>query len=154
MEEAKKMLLKKGKRYKDDDDLDAEGERMLGELVKEKYGCEFVFLTLFPWAVRPFYHMKPEAKANVTKSFDLLFNGVEICSGAQREHRYEILKKQAKAKGLNLDTMEEYAEIFKYGVPSHGGAGFGLDRITQRLLKLDNVREAVLLPRDPERTRP
>lgn len=154
MEEAKKMLARKGKKYKDDDDLDAEGEKMLGELVKEKYGCEFVFLTLFPWSVRPFYHMKPEGKANVTKSFDLLFNGVEICSGAQREHRYEILKKQAKAKGLDLDTMAEYAEIFQYGVPPHGGAGFGLDRITQRLLKLDNVREAVLLPRDPERTRP
>lgn len=154
MEEAKKMLAKKGKKYKDDEDLDAEGERLLGELVKEKYNCEFVFLTLFPWAVRPFYHMKPEGKANVTKSFDLLFNGVEICSGAQREHRYEILKKQAKAKGIELDQMAEYAEIFQYGVPPHGGAGFGLDRITQRLLKLENVREAVLLPRDPERTRP
>ncbi|MEK6809597.1 MAG: aspartate--tRNA(Asn) ligase [Nanoarchaeota archaeon] len=154
MEEAKKMLAKKGKKYKDDEDLDAEGERMLGELVKEKYGCEFVFLTLFPSAVRPFYHMKPEGRADVTKSFDLLFNGVEICSGAQREHRYEILKKQAKAKGIDLDQMAEYAEIFQYGVPPHGGAGFGLDRITQRLLKLDNVREAVLLPRDPERTRP
>ena len=154
MEEAKKMLAKKGKKYKDDEDLDAEGERMLGELVQEKYGCEFVFLTLFPWNVRPFYHMKPEGKADVTKSFDLLFNGVEICSGAQREHRYEILKKQAKAKGLDLDKMAEYAEIFQYGVPPHGGAGFGLDRIAQRLLKLDNVREAVLLPRDPERTRP
>ena len=154
MEEAKKLLIKKGKKYQDDEDLDAEGERLLGELVKEKYGCEFVFLTLFPWAVRPFYHMKPEGKADVTKSFDLLFNGVEICSGAQREHRYEILKKQAKAKGLDLDKMEAYAEIFKYGIPPHGGAGFGLDRITQRLLKLDNVREAVLLPRDPERTSP
>ena len=154
MEEAKKLLAKKGKKYQDDEDLDAEGERWLGELVKEKYGCEFVFLTLFPWAVRPFYHMKPEGKADVTKSFDLLFNGVEICSGAQREHRYEILKKQAKAKGLDLDKMKSYAEIFKYGIPPHGGAGFGLDRITQRLLKLDNVREVVLLPRDPERTSP
>ncbi len=154
MEEAKKMLAKKGKKYKDNEDLDAEGEKLLGEIVKEKYDCEFAFLTLFPWAVRPFYHMKPEGKADVTKSFDLLFNGVEICSGAQREHRYEILKKQAKAKGIDLDAMAEYVEIFKYGVPPHGGAGFGLDRITQRLLKLENVREAVLLPRDPERTRP
>lgn len=154
MEEAKKMLAKKGKKYGQDEDLDPEGERLLGELVKEKYGSEFVFITLFPAAVRAFYHMKPEGRADVTKSFDLLFNGVEICTGAQREHRYEILKKQAKAKGLDLDKMAEYAEIFKYGVPPHGGAGFGLDRITQRLLRLDNVREAVLLPRDPERTRP
>ena len=154
MEEAKKMLAKKGKKYRDDEDLDPEGEKLLGELVKEKYGSEFVFVTLFPAAVRAFYHMKPEGRADVTKSFDLLFNGVEICTGAQREHRYEILKKQAKAKGIDLDQMAEYAEIFQYGVPPHGGAGFGLDRITQRLLKLDNIREAVLLPRDPERTRP
>src|SRR3989344_4181029 len=102
MEEAKKMLAKKGKKYKDDEDLDPEGEKLFGELVKEKYGSEFVFLTLFPAAVRPFYQMKAEGKA-VTKSFDLLFNGVEVCSGSQREHRYEVLKKQAKAKGLDLD---------------------------------------------------
>jgi len=154
MEEAKKMVAKKGKKYQDDEDLDAEGERILGEMIKEKYNSEFVFLTLFPWAVKPFYQMKPEGKADVTKSFDLLFNGVEVCSGSQREHRYEILKKQAKVKGLDLDKMAEYAEIFKYGAPPHGGAGFGLDRIAQRLLKLDNIREAVLLPRDPERTKP
>ncbi|HLD79471.1 MAG TPA: aspartate--tRNA(Asn) ligase [Candidatus Nanoarchaeia archaeon] len=154
MDEAKKMLAKKGKKYKDDEDLDPEGEKLFGELVKEKYGSEFVFLTLFPWAVKPFYQMKMEGKAYVTKSFDLLFNGVEVCSGSQREHRYEILKKQAKAKGLDLDKMTEYAEIFKYGTPPHGGAGFGLDRITHKLLGLDNIREAVLLPRDPERTRP
>ena len=154
MEEAKKMLAKKGKKYQEDEDLDPEGEKLLGELVKEKYDSEFVFITLFPAAVRAFYHMKPEGRADVTKSFDLLFNGVEVCTGAQREHRYDILKKQAKAKGLDLDKMAEYAEIFQYGVPPHGGAGFGLDRITQRLLKLENIREAVLLPRDPERTRP
>src|SRR3989344_52516 len=153
MEEAKKMLAKKGKKYGKDEDLDPEGERLLGELVKEKYGSEFVFITLFPAAVRPFYQMKAEGKA-VTKSFDLLFNGVEVCSGSQREHRYEVLKKQAKAKGLDLDKMTEYAEIFQFGAPPHGGAGFGLDRITHKLLGLDNIREAVLLPRDPERTRP
>ncbi|HLD39587.1 MAG TPA: aspartate--tRNA(Asn) ligase [Candidatus Nanoarchaeia archaeon] len=154
MDEAKKLLAKKGKKYKDDEDLDPEGEKMLGELVKEKYGSEFVFLTLFPWAVKPFYQMKAEGKADVTKSFDLLFNGVEVCSGSQREHRYEILKKQAKAKGLDLDKMTEYGEIFQFGAPPHGGAGFGLDRITHKLLGLDNIREAVLLPRDPERTKP
>ena len=98
--------------------------------------------------------MKAEGKADVTKSFDLLFNGVEVCSGSQREHRYEILKKQAKAKGLDLDKMTEYGEIFQFGAPPHGGAGFGLDRITHKLLGLDNIREAVLLPRDPERTKP
>jgi len=154
MAEAKKMLAEKGKKYTEDDDLDAEGEKLLGELVKEKYGCDFVFVTLFPWEIRPFYHMKPEDDPKATKSFDLLFNGVEICTGAQREHRYDILKKQAKEKGLDLDDMPEYAEIFQYGIPPHGGVGFGLDRIAQRLLNLENVREAVLLPRDPERMKP
>ena len=154
MGEAKALLAEKGKKYSDDDDLDPEGEKLLGEIVKEKYGSEFVFLTNFPFAIRPFYHMKPEDDNTGTKSFDLLFNGVEIATGAQREHRLEILEKQAKGKGLDMDKMPEYKDLFKYGCPPHGGVGFGLDRITQRLLKLDNVREAVLLPRDPERMAP
>src|SRR3989338_996362 len=149
MEEAKVMLKAKGKKYGLGEDLDPEGEKLIGEIVKEKFGSEFVFLTLFPSEVRPFYHMKPEGKKNLTKSFDLLFNGVEICTGAQREHRFDILKKQAQEKGIDLYKMEVYAEIFKYGIPPHGGVGFGLDRITQRLLNLENIREAVLLPRDP-----
>ncbi len=154
MEDAKKLLKVKGKQYPVDEDLDAEGEKLLGEIIKEKYNSEFVFIILFPTKVRPFYHMRPEDNKSVTKSFDLLFNGVEICTGAQREHRIDILKLQAKEKGLDLEEMPEYAEIFRYGIPPHGGVGFGLDRITQRLLQLDNIREAVLLPRDPIRVRP
>ncbi len=154
MDEAKKMLLAKGKKYSADEDLDAEGERLLGEMVQEKYNSEFVFVTLYPVKVRPFYQMRPENNKNLTKSFDLLFNGVEIATGAQREHRYDVLKTQAKEKGLDLESMKEYAEIFQFGIPPHGGVGFGLDRITQRLLGLDNIREAVLLPRDPERKAP
>ena len=152
MVEAKELLKEKGKTYSDDEDLDAEGEMLLGGMIKEKYGSEFVFLTEFPWAVRPFYHMKNEN--GDTKSFDLLFNGVEICTGAQREHRYDILCEQAKEKGLDMAEMQKYGEIFRYGCPPHGGVGFGLDRITQRFLGLENVREAVLLPRDPERMDP
>ena len=152
--EAKKLLVAKGKKYAVDSDLDSEGEKLLCELVKEKYGSEFVFVTHFPFAVKPFYQMKDEKNPTVTKSFDLLFNGVEICSGSQREHRYDVWCAQAREKGLNPEQMTEYAELFMYGMPPHGGAGFGLDRITQRLLLLENVREAVLLPRDPERDRP
>ena len=154
LDEAKKLLLAKGKKYTADEDLDAEGEKLICEIVKDKYKSEFVFITLFPWAVKPFYQMKDEKNKKVTKSFDLLLGGVEICSGSQREHRLEVWRKQAKEKGLNPDAMKEYMELFQYGMPPHGGAGFGLDRITQRLLGLDNIREAVLLPRDPERKTP
>ena len=154
LEEAKEVLFKKGKKYKKDEDLDSEGEKLLGELVKEKYDSEFLFLTHFPWEVKPFYQMKDERNKDVTKSFDLLFNGLEICSGSQREHRYEVWRKQAKEKGLNPDAMPEFGSIFRYGMPPHGGAGFGLDRIAQRLLLLENIKEAVLLPRDPERVTP
>lgn len=154
LDEAKKLLAAKGKKYKADEDLDAEGEKFIGEIIKEKYGSEFVFVTHFPWAVKPFYQMKDEKNPKTTKSFDLLFNGIEICSGSQREHRYDVWRKQAEEKGLNPNQMQEYGELFQFGMPPHGGAGFGLDRITQRLLLLDNIREAVLLPRDPERIRP
>ena len=154
MKEAKELLSGKGKRYAAEDDLDAEGERLLGELVQEKYNSEFVFVTNFPWEKRPFYHMKPKNDPRGTRSFDLLFKGVEIATGAQREHRYDILKAQAAEKGLNLEAMEKYAEIFKYGIPPHGGVGFGLDRITQRLSGMENIREAVLLTRDPQRCEP
>jgi len=153
MKECKKMLAEHGKILSEDDDLDPESEKLIGQLVKEKYGSDFVFVTHYPWKKRPFYHMlHPDGKT--TKSFDLLYKGVEVATGAQREHRYDILKKQAAEKGLDLDEMEDYSNIFKYGIPPHGGVGLGLDRITQRLLNLDNIREALLLPRDPERLKP
>ncbi len=154
MKEAKEILKNLGKSLNENDDLDAEAEKKLGEFVKKEYKSEFVFICNYPWSVRPFYHMKPVNEPKGTKSFDLLWNGVEIATGAQREHRYDILKKQAKEKGLDLDEMKEYAEIFRFGMPPHGGVGLGLDRITQRLLQLENTREAVFLPRDPERLTP
>ncbi|MFH1588723.1 MAG: aspartate--tRNA(Asn) ligase, partial [Candidatus Diapherotrites archaeon] len=154
MSEAKKLLKEKGKILEKDDDLDAEAEKLLGEIIKEKFKEEFVFVINYPWSVRPFYHMKPENDANGTNSFDLIWNGVEIATGAQREHRYEILKKQGKEKGVDLDKMKDYASIFKYGCPPHGGVGLGLDRIIQRMLKIENIKEALMLPRDPERLTP
>src|SRR3989344_8318432 len=124
MKEAKEMLAKKGKILVADEDLDAEGKKLLGELVKEKYKSDFVFVTRYPWAKRPFYHMKPDDKT--TRSFDLIWNGLEVATGAQREHRYEILKKQAEEEGVKLDgAMPEYAAIFRYGCPPHGGVGLG-----------------------------
>ena len=122
------------------------------EYIFEKYGEAFVFVTNYPWEVRPFYHMKPEGDSKGTKSFDLLWNGIEVATGAQREHRIDVLREQAKDKGI--DIPEIYEDIFRYGAIPHGGVGFGLDRMVQRMLNLDNTREAVLLPRDPQRLTP
>ncbi len=152
IKEIRKLLAEKGKKVPENDDLDAEAEELLGKIVKEKYKEDFVFALNYPWAKRPFYHMKPENNPNGTKSFDFLWKGTEIATGAQREHRYEILKKQAEEKGVELN--DDYANIFRFGCPSHGGVGLGLDRMTQKLLNIENVREAILLPRDPERLTP
>ena len=154
IEEIKLMLGKEGKNLGKDDDLDAESEKLIYNIIKKKYNCDFVFATNYPWNKRPFYHMIPENDKSGTKSFDLIFNGVEIATGAQREHRYNILKQQAKEKGINLDEIKGYADIFRFGCPPHGGVGLGLDRIVQCMLKLENVRESILLPRDPERLTP
>lgn len=154
IKEARKLLAEKGKKIPDGEDLDAEAEEMMGRIVKDKYNEEFVFVYNYPWEKRPFYHMKPDNDPNGTKSFDLIWNGLEVATGAQREHRYEILKAQAKEKGVDLDGMKDYAAIFKYGCPPHGGVGFGLDRFVESLLKLDNIREGILLPRDPDRLTP
>ncbi|HIH17020.1 MAG TPA: aspartate--tRNA(Asn) ligase, partial [Candidatus Diapherotrites archaeon] len=154
LDEAKKLLAAQGKKIPDGEDLDPEGERLIAKIVKEKFGEEFVFLTHYPWGKRPFYHMRPVDDPKVTLSFDLVWNGIEVSTGAQREHRYEVLKAQAKEKGLDLDAMKDYANLFKYGAPPHGGAGLGLDRFVECLLELDNIREGILLPRDPIRLTP
>lgn len=152
--EIKKLLKAEGKTIAEDDDLDAEGEKLLGEIVLKKHKSDFVFALNYPWAKRPFYHMRPEGNPKGTKSFDLIYRGVEIGTGAQREHRLDILEKQAKEKGIDLKKMKFYRDIFRFGAPPHGGIGLGLDRITEQILGLDNIREAILLPRDPERLTP
>ncbi len=153
MPEVKEWLAAKGKKIPEDEDFDAEAEKMVGELAKKKYNEEFVFVTNYPIGKRPFYHFY-SSDGKTTDAFDLLWNGIEIATGGQREHRYDVLKKQAADKGVNLDQMGFYAELFKYGAPPHGGVGFGLDRLVQSLFRFDNIREAVLLPRDPDRITP
>jgi nondiscriminating aspartyl-tRNA synthetase len=152
MEELKKMLLKKGKKLTEEDDLDAEAENIIGEYALKEFGEEFIFVTNYPAKVRPFYHMRPDKNQKGTRSFDLLWRGVEIATGAQREHRLDILQKQAKEKGIKIPEI--YENIFRYGAIPHGGVGFGLDRITQRMLNLDNIRESLLLTRDTGRVSP
>lgn len=135
-------------------DLDPGGEREIGRWVKEHYQHDFVFLTDWPTSVRPFYHMRYADRPEITCSFDLLAKGLEITTGAQREHRYDVLARQALEKGLHLEPIQYYLDFFKYGCPPHGGFGFGLARFLMVLLGLGNIREAVLLFRGPTRLSP
>ena len=135
-------------------DLDPEGERLICEYVKEKYGSDFVFVTDFPAKARAFYSMKHEDDPELTKSYDLLFKGVEITSGAQREHRYEILKEQIREHGINPDHMSQYLEFFKYGAPTHGGFGISVTRVLFKLFDLPSVKDVTFLFRGPNRLLP
>jgi len=135
-------------------DIDPGGERLLGNYVKQKYGHDFFYLTDWPILVRPFYHMRYADRPELTKSFDLIASGVEIVTGAQREHRYDVLKKQALEKGLGLEAIQYYLDFFRYGCPPHGGFGMGLSRLMMVMLNLPNIREAVFLFRGPNRLTP
>lgn len=135
-------------------DLDPGAERALGAYVKERFGNDFVFVKDWPIAVRPFYHMRFEDRPELTKSFDLLGRGLEITTGAQREHRFEVLKNQALEKGLTLPPIQNYLNFFRYGCPPHGGLGLGLSRLLMVMLDLPNIREAVYLFRGPNRLEP
>lgn len=135
-------------------DIDPAGERLLGQYVKEQYGHDFVFLTDWPVSVRPFYHMRHPDDPTLTRSFDLIAHGLEITTGAQREHRYEQLSQQALEKGLGLGPIAFYLDFFRYGCPPHGGFGFGLARFLMVLLGIQNIRETVFLFRGPTRLNP
>jgi len=137
-----------------DGDLDPEGERRLTEYVKEQYGHEFVFVTDYASNIRPFYHMRHEGDPGLTNSYDLLFNGVEISTGAQREHRIDVLIAQAKDKGLEPAELDFYLDFFRYGVPPHGGFGMGLSRVIMLLLHQPSIREVTYLFRGPNRLTP
>jgi aspartyl/asparaginyl-tRNA synthetase len=137
-----------------DGDLDPEGERKIAEYAMEEFGHEFVFLTDYPKNIRPFYHMRHEENPELTKSYDLIWKGTEITTGAQREHRIEVLEAQVKDKGLELEGLNFYLDFFRYGAPTHGGFGMGLTRVVMLLLDLPNIREASFLFRGPNRLQP
>ncbi|MDX6741748.1 aspartate--tRNA(Asn) ligase [Actinocorallia sp. A-T 12471] len=136
------------------DDLDPEGERALSALIAAETGHEFVFVTRYPAAVRPFYHLRPADDPTVTESFDLLWKGVEITTGAQREHRHDVLTAQAEEKGMALEPLRDYLDCFRYGTPPHGGLGLGLARLLMLLLALPSIRETTFLFRGPNRLNP
>jgi aspartyl-tRNA synthetase len=135
-------------------DIDPGGERALAKYVKDQFNHDFVFVTDWPISVRPFYHMRYADNPGVTKSFDLIASGLEITTGAQREHRIDVLSKQAIEKGLRLEPIQYYIDFFRYGCPPHGGFGLGLSRLLMVMLGLQNVRDAVFLFRGPNRLNP
>ena len=130
-------------------DLDPAGERAVSARVRAETGHEFVFVTEYPASVRPFYHLRPAGQQDLTASFDLLWKGLEITTGAQREHRYDVLLAQAAEKGLSPGPMKWYLDCFRYGCPPHGGFGLGLNRLLMVLLGLDSIRDAMFLFRGP-----
>lgn len=132
-------------------DLTSEAEKLGCRYAMEEFGSEFLYVTDFKPDKRAFYHMRDEN--GMPLGYDLLWRGVEITTGAQREHRYEILKKQAEEKGLGKD-VEFYLEFFKYGCPPHGGFGLGVDRLTMLLLGLPSLKETEFLFRGPNRLNP
>jgi len=136
------------------DDLDPPSERALSAIVKRTLGSEFVFVTDYPTTVRPFYHMRHPDRPDLTRSFDLLWRGIELTTGAQREHRYEQLLAQAREKDVEIASIGYYLDFFRYGAPPHGGFGFGLTRLLMQMLGQDNVREVTFLYRGPNRLAP
>jgi aspartyl-tRNA synthetase len=153
--EAKKIVAERGYEVpRNDDDMDPEGERQIAAYVAEKYGHEFVFLTDYATSIRPFYHMRNAEDQTITNSYDLIWRGTEITTGAQREHRIDILEAQAREKGLDPKELEFYLDFFRYGVPPHGGFGMGLSRVMMLMLHQPNLREVTYLFRGPNRLTP
>lgn len=135
-------------------DLDPEGERQLCDYAQKVHKSEFIFVTHYPRKTRPFYTMWDPADPDYTFGFDLLFRGLEVTTGSQRIHDYNMLIENMRHFGLNPENFEFYLEIFRYAVPPHGGLAIGAERLTQQLLGLSNVREASFFPRDRFRLTP
>lgn len=139
---------------KDWEDFEPEEEKLLYELIYRETGSEFVFVTHYPSAKRPFYAMDRKENPKETESFDLLFRGLEITTGGQRIHNYQEQVAKMKMRNMNVKSFESYLMMHKHGMPPHGGLGLGLERFTSKLLGYENVRFATLFPRDIHRLVP
>ncbi len=154
-DEAKQMAAEKyDRQFRNPFDLEPEEEHLIGRLFQEEYDADFVFVTHYPSKKRPFYAMDDPDDPDYTLSFDLLFRGVEITTGGQRIHDYQMLLDKMEARGMETEGMEHYLDTFKYGMPPHGGLGLGLERMTMQLVGEENVREVTLFPRDLSRLEP
>ncbi|MGQ4910798.1 MAG: aspartate--tRNA(Asn) ligase [Candidatus Thorarchaeota archaeon] len=152
--EAIDLVNETGKNLTLTDDLDPECERILGELFPEKYGTDMVFITHYPLELRPAYTMPSLTDEGMTESFDLTYKGMEVTTGGQRIHLHNLLVERFRAKGFDPEAFSFYLDPFKFGAPPHGGLGLGVERLTMQLLGIENIREAVLLPRDRDRLTP
>ena len=154
-DEAKKLVSEKYNRtIKNPFDLEPEEEVLISQYFKEEADADFVFVTHYPSKKRPFYAMDDPADDTYTLSFDLLFRGMEITTGGQRIHDYNMLVDKIAKRGMTEEGMEAYMSIFKHGMPPHGGLGLGLERLTMKLLGEENVRETTMFPRDLSRLEP
>lgn len=154
-DKAKELVAEKYQRkIKNPYDLDPEEEALIGQYFKEEMDADFVFVTHYPSKKRPFYAMDDPADSTYTLSFDLLFHGLEVTTGGQRIHDYQMLVNKIEDRGMTQEGMEQYMLIFKHGMPPHGGLGIGLERLTMKILGEENVRETTLFPRDLGRLEP
>jgi nondiscriminating aspartyl-tRNA synthetase len=152
LREAQEIIKKEyGTDCSKEPDLEPQHERWLCEYAKKTFNSDFIFVTHFPITKRPFYTYEDESDPGYAKGGDLLFRGVEITTLAQRIHDYDKLVASIKNRGLNPDKFSFYLQAFKYGMPPHGGLGLGLERLTAKLLNLENIKEATLFPRDINR---
>ena len=153
--EAKQLVSEKyNRKIRNPFDLEPEEEVLIGRYFKEEYDSDFVFVTHYPSKKRPFYAMDDPEDTSVTLSFDLLYKGLEITTGGQRIHDYQMILEKMEKRGMDPEDIKDYLMIFKYGIPPHGGLGIGLERLTMRLLDEQNVRETSLFPRDVTRLEP
>ncbi len=154
--DAVEMVNAEGLSIVQGEDLGTEGEKALGEVMKREKGAELYFITEFPTSLKrgTFYAKRLDNDPETTGYFDLDYKGQEIVSGGQREHRYDVLVEQMRENNLNLESFDFYLKAFRFGMPPHGGFGFGVERFVQKMLNLGNIREAVLYPRDRARLVP
>jgi aspartyl/asparaginyl-tRNA synthetase len=135
-------------------DLDTEGERLLGQWAQQELNSPLIFVTGYATSCRPVYTMSLASEPTRTRSFDLLYEGVEISTGGERIHRYDELVERFHHRGLDPASVEGYLDAFRHGMPPHGGMGLGLERLVKQMLRLANVKEASLFPRDRNRLTP
>jgi len=154
LHEAQEILTKQYGKQCSEGDLDPEGERLLCQFALEEYGAELIYVTYYPRSKRPMYTMPDDENPELTRSFDLLFRGLEVTTGGQRIHQYDMLIAEMQKRGIDPADFAFYLEAFRYGMPPHGGLAIGAERLTMQLLGLQNIREACLFPRDRTRLTP